>query len=161
MPASHAKALPKVSLLCIDDDPSVLECEKAFLGSFGYTVATASSGREGLELAALRSYDLVIVDYIMPEMNGHEFATAMRRLWAQVPIIMLSGTVNIPAQALEVIDAFVAKDRLATQLLPAIELLIEGTLGSQPAADKRVNWDMMWHRRKPVHSSDVGVREDP
>jgi FixJ family two-component response regulator len=94
-------------------------------------------------------------------MNGHEFATAMRRLWAQVPIIMLSGTVNIPAQALEVIDAFVAKDRLATQLLPAIELLIEGTLGSQPAADKRVNWDMMWHRRKPVHSSDVGVREDP
>jgi two-component system OmpR family response regulator len=66
MPASHAKALPKVSLLCIDDDPSVLECEKAFLGSFGYTVATASSGREGLELAALRSYDLVIVDYIMP-----------------------------------------------------------------------------------------------
>ena len=161
MPVSHAKALPKVTLLCIDDDPIVLDCEKAFLGSFGYTVVTASSGREGLELAALRSFDVVIVDYCMPEMNGQEFATAMRRLWAKTPIIMLSGTLDIPGHALKLVDAFVAKDRLATQLLPAIELLIEGTLGSQPAPDKRVHWDMMWHRRKPVHSSDVGVREDP
>ena len=160
MPVSHVKALPKVTLLCIDDDLSVLECEKAFLESFGYTVVTASSGPEGLELATLRFFDVVIVDYCMPEMNGLEFATAMRRLWAQAPIIMLSGTVDVPAQALNVIDAFVAKDRLATQLLAAIELLMEGTLGSQPAPDKRVSWDMMWHRRKPVHSADVGVRED-
>ena len=87
----------------------MLECEKAFLETFGYTVATASSGREGLELAGLRSFDVVIVDYCMPEMNGQEFAIAMRRLRPLAPIIMLSGAVDVPGQALKVVDVFVPK----------------------------------------------------
>ena len=145
MRVSHVKAFPKVALLCIDDDQAVLECEKAFLESFGYTVVTASSGREGLELAVLHSFDVVIVDYCMPEMNGKEFATAMRQLWPRAPIIMLSGMVNLPRQVLKVVDALVPKDCLATQLLPAIALL----RAEQQAPDKRpirdefqkVRWD--------------------
>jgi CheY-like chemotaxis protein len=125
MSTSLAKPLPKGTLLCVDDDPSVLKCETVFLESFGYTVVTASSGREGLELAVLNSFDVVIVDYCMPEMNGQEFATAMRRLWPQAPIIMLSGMVDVPGQALKVVDAFVAKEYLATQLVPAIARLRE------------------------------------
>jgi len=119
----HLKAQPKVALLCIDDDQDVLECEKAFLETFGYTVATASSGREGLELAGLQSFDIVIVDYCMPEMNGEEFAIAMRQLRPRAPIIMLSGMADVPGQALKAVDAFVAKDRLTTKLLPAIASL--------------------------------------
>ncbi len=57
-------------LLCIDDDEDVLECEKSFLESFGYTVLTASSGCKGLELASMYAVDVVVVDYFMPEMNG-------------------------------------------------------------------------------------------
>jgi len=38
-------SFPKAALLCIDDDQAVLECEKPFLETFGYTVVTASSGR--------------------------------------------------------------------------------------------------------------------
>jgi CheY-like chemotaxis protein len=122
MSIPHLKAQPKGTLLCIDDDQDVLECEKDFLETFGYTVATASSGREGLELAGLYSFDVVIVDYCMPEMNGVEFAIKMRQLRPRAPIIMLSGMVDIPGQALQAVDAFVAKDRLANQLLPAIAL---------------------------------------
>ncbi len=44
----------------------------------------------------------------------------MRRLNPEAPIIMLSGAVEIPKQALKLVDAFIAKDRLASQLLPAI-----------------------------------------
>jgi CheY-like chemotaxis protein len=123
MAPPHLKTQPKVALLCVDDDQDVLECEKAFLETFGYTVATASSGREGLELAGLQSFDAVIVDYCMPEMNGEEFAIEMRQLRPRVPIIMLSGMVDVPVQALKVVDAFVAKDRLTTQLLPSIAWL--------------------------------------
>src|SRR5271169_2498906 len=101
-------SLPKAALLCIDDDQDALECEKAFLETFGYTVVTASSGREGLELAGLHSFDVVIVDYCMPEMNGQEFAIAMRRRRPRAPIIMLSGAVDVPGQAFKVVDAFVA-----------------------------------------------------
>jgi CheY-like chemotaxis protein len=111
------------TILCIDDNPDVLECEKAFLESFGYIVLIAPSGGEGLELASMHSVDLVIVDYFMPEMNGHEVAIEMRRLRPHAPIIMLSGAVDVPDQALKWVNAFIAKDRLATQLLPAIAQL--------------------------------------
>ena len=112
-------------LLCIDDDENVLECEKVFLESFGYTVLTAPSGGKGLELVSIHSVDVVIVDYFMPEMNGQQVAIEIRRLRPQAPIIMLSGAVDVPEQALKGVDAFIAKDRLASQLLPAIAQLQE------------------------------------
>jgi CheY-like chemotaxis protein len=123
MPPLRVKTPAKGALLCIDDDQDVLECEKAFLETFGYTVMTASSGREGLQLASLHSFDVVIVDYCMPEMDGQELAIAMKRLRPRAPVILLSGTVDVPRQALKVFDAFVTKDCLASRLLPIIALL--------------------------------------
>jgi CheY-like chemotaxis protein len=120
MPLSAFPERQSGVLLCIDDNEEVLECEKLFLESFGYTVLTAPSGSKGLELAAIYLFDVVIVDYFMPEMNGEEVAIRMRRLMPQAPIIMLSGTVDVPERASNLVDAFVPKDRLATQLLPAI-----------------------------------------
>ena len=107
-------------LLCIDDNEDVLECEKQFLESFGYTVLTAPSGGKGLELASIHPVDVVIVDFFMPEMDGLDVAMEMRRLKPQAPIIMLSGAVEVPKQVLQCVDAFMAKDHLASQLLPAI-----------------------------------------
>jgi len=113
-------------VLCIDDNQDVLDCEKEFLESFGYTVLTAPSGGKGLELASIHAVDVVIVDYFMPEMNGGEVANEMRRLRPQAPIIMLSGEVDVPEQALKWVDAFIAKDRMASQLLPMIKQLHGG-----------------------------------
>jgi CheY-like chemotaxis protein len=123
MALSVCPELQSAVLLCIDDNEDVLDCEKSFLESFGYTVLTAASGGKGLELASIHPVDLVIVDYLMPEMNGQEVAIEMRRLKPQAPIIMLSGSMEVPEQALKVVDAFIAKDRLASQLLPAIAQL--------------------------------------
>jgi CheY-like chemotaxis protein len=121
-------ALSRAVLLCIDDNQDVLECEKAFLETFGYTVLTAPSGSEGLELASVHPVDVVIVDYVMPEMNGQEFAIKMRRLKPQAPIIMLSAVSDIPKHVLKLVDVFVAKDNLARQLLPAIAQLHQCSL---------------------------------
>ena len=120
--AVHLKPQGKM-VLCIDDNEDMLDCEKAFLESFGYGVLTAPSGGKALELASIYSVDVVIVDYFMPEMSGHEVAIEMRRLRPQAPIIMLSGAGGVPEQALKYVDAFVAKDRLASELLPAIAQL--------------------------------------
>lgn len=133
MPLSAHPELRRTVLLCIDDNEDVLECEKSFLESFGYTVLTAASGGKGLELATKYPVDVVIVDYLMPEMNGEEVAIGMRRLRPQAPIIMLSGAVDVPEQALKWVDAFIAKDRLASQLLPAIAQL-HGCGGIPPHA---------------------------
>ena len=119
-PLVESKSKKKV-ILCIDDDQSVLECEREFLTTFGYTVLTAPSGDEGLKLASKNCVDVVIVDYCMPHMNGQEVAIEVRRLRPQATIIMLSGSVTVPQEAVNTVDAFVRKDRLATELLPAIE----------------------------------------
>jgi CheY-like chemotaxis protein len=123
MSAAVSPALQIAIVLCIDDNADVLECEKSFLEGFGYRVLTAATGRKGLELASKHPVDVVILDYCMPEMNGQEVAIEMRRLNPLAPIIMLTGAVDIPAQTLNLVDAVVAKDRLATQLLPAIAQL--------------------------------------
>lgn len=121
-------------LLCIDDDEDILECEKSFLESFGYTVLTAASGFKGLKLASMYPVDVVIVDYFMPEMNGQQVASELRRLNPQAPIIMLSATLDVPEQALKLVDVFVAKDRLASHLLPAIAQLHGGRV-PPPSSD--------------------------
>ncbi|MFZ0772138.1 MAG: response regulator [Candidatus Sulfotelmatobacter sp.] len=123
MPVEVYPALQSAVVLCIDDSEDVLECEKSFLESFGYTVLTAASGDKGLELASMHSVDVVIVDYFMPEMNGQEVAIEMRRVRPLAPIILLTGAADIPEQALKLVDAFVAKDRLASELLPTIAQL--------------------------------------
>ena len=135
MPLSTYPELSNGVVLCIDDNQDVLECEKAFLETFGYTVLTAPSGSKGLELASAHSVDVVIVDYFMPGMSGPEVAIEMRRLRPQAPIIMLSGAVDVPEQALKLVDAFVSKDRLASQLLSAIAQLHEGGSISLPSFD--------------------------
>ncbi|HLZ42014.1 MAG TPA: response regulator [Candidatus Sulfotelmatobacter sp.] len=135
MSAAVSPALQSAVVLCIDDNEDVLECEKSFLESFGYSVLTAASGGKGLELASIHPVDVVIVDYFMPEMNGGEVAFEMRRLRPEAPIIMLSGAVDVPKQALKLVDAFIAKDCLASQLLPTIAQLYGYGSTSQPSCD--------------------------
>jgi two-component system alkaline phosphatase synthesis response regulator PhoP len=135
MLAAVYPALQSAVLLCIDDNEDVLECEKSFLETFGYTVLTAASGGKGLELASKYSVDVVILDYFMPEMNGQEVALEMRRLKPLAPIILLTGAVDIPEQTLNLVDALIAKDRLASQLLPAIAQLQGCGSTSPPSCD--------------------------
>jgi CheY-like chemotaxis protein len=123
MPLSVYPDPPSGVVLCIDDNQDVLECERVFLESFGYTVLTACSGGIGLELASVHSIDVVVLDYFMPTMNGQEVATEMRRLRPQTPIILLTETVRVPQPTLKLVDALVAKNCLASELLPTIALL--------------------------------------
>jgi len=132
MPTAVYPAFQNAVLLCIDDNEDMLECEKSFLESFGYSVLTAASGGKGLELASKHSVDVVILDYFMPEMNGHAVAIEMRQLRPQAPIIM---AVDIPEQALKWVDAFIAKDCLASQLLPTIAQFYGSGPTSQPSSD--------------------------
>ena len=107
-------------ILCIDDNQEVLECERAFLETFGYAVLSAPSADKGLELASIYSIDVVVLDYFMPKMNGQEVATELRRLRPQAPIILLTEGLGVPEKALHLVDALIAKDRLASQLLLTI-----------------------------------------
>jgi len=108
------------TILCIDDVGGMLGYQKALLERRGYKVLTADSARQGLEIAAVCALAAVILDYHMPQMNGGEVATEIRRLRPQIPIVMLSSDDEIPKQALNVVNAFVSKNEAFRQLLPVI-----------------------------------------
>jgi len=108
------------TILCIDDDDGVLSYHRALLERRGYEVLTAASARQGLEIASACGVAAVIVDYHMPEMDGHEVATEIKRLRPQIPIVMVSSDEEIPEHVLKVVDAFISKDEASSRLLPVI-----------------------------------------
>lgn len=113
-------------ILCIDDNPSILECLEWHFGSKGYTVLSSLSGTCGLELLATNTIDIVIVDYQMPEMNGAEVAAAIKTLRPGIPVVMFSGASDIPERDLEFVDAFVEKNQQDS--LGTIEKVIDTLL---------------------------------
>ncbi len=78
-------------LLCIDDNRHGCFARQSVLEEHGYQVVVAHSGKEGLEKFRTEKIDLVIVDYIMPEMNGAEVIRRIRQANPRVPIILHSG----------------------------------------------------------------------
>jgi CheY-like chemotaxis protein len=80
-------------ILAIDDDELVLLSLEELLASDGYEVTTAPGGKDGLEQAAKGTYDLVLLDLVMPGMSGFEVCRALRALEAyrRVPIVMLTA----------------------------------------------------------------------
>jgi CheY-like chemotaxis protein len=126
------------TILCIDDNDGVLSYHKALLERRGYEVLTAASARQGLRLAEVASVAAVIVDYHMPEMNGHEVATKIKRIRPQVPIVMVSSDRTVPEHALDAVDAFVSKDEVASRLLSVLNRVCRESSSSLPASDRSI-----------------------
>ena len=83
----------KVSVLVIDDEPSNRDWVAGVLQPAGFDVILASGGREGIELARSRRPDLVLLDLMMPEVNGFEVVGALRSEAAtrDTPIMVLTA----------------------------------------------------------------------
>lgn len=86
------KALAK-KILVVDDDELVLSAIQELLTPMGFSVATRSNGPAALEAAARERFDLVILDVIMPEMDGFEVCRRVREIesYAETPILMLTA----------------------------------------------------------------------
>jgi diguanylate cyclase (GGDEF)-like protein/PAS domain S-box-containing protein len=94
---SHA-----IRILTIDDEQSIRDSFRLYLEDFDYEVLEASNGREGIELFERERPDLVICDLRMPEVDGLEVLTQIRKISPDTPIIVVSGT-GIIADAIEAV----------------------------------------------------------
>ena len=81
----------KLNVLVVDDESLVHRVVHGYLTSDGHTADSVMSGAEGLKKIGQKSYDLVITDWAMPEMNGKEFAALVNKRFPKTPIIMLTG----------------------------------------------------------------------
>ncbi|TKS60199.1 MAG: hypothetical protein EWM73_03182 [Nitrospira sp.] len=90
---SHARDQRERSVLVIDDDPVILELMDAVLRPEGFEVLKAKDGRHGLQIARERNPDLVVLDLLMPDMNGFEVVDEMHGCpeTASIPIVVLTN----------------------------------------------------------------------
>jgi diguanylate cyclase (GGDEF)-like protein/PAS domain S-box-containing protein len=89
--------LPSRTLLLVDDEPGILSSLKRLFRREGYTILTAGSGMEGLELLASNQVGVIISDARMPEMDGGQFLGKAREMYPDIVRMMLSGYTDLKA----------------------------------------------------------------
>ncbi len=82
--------MDKAKILLIDDDPKLSRLIKEYLEPLGYSVDGAETGKVGLEKVQNDDFDAVILDVMLPEMNGFEVLKEVRKV-STVPILMLTA----------------------------------------------------------------------
>lgn len=83
--------MSNVRILIVDDDNEFLALLSKNIESWGYRVISASGGKEALEMIKNKAADMVILDYLMPEMDGAETLKKIRRIDKLVPAIMFTS----------------------------------------------------------------------
>jgi len=86
----------KKRILIVDDDTEIRDLLEFDISSSGYHTDTASDGMEGLNKALNNKYDLILLDVMMPKMNGFEVCKNIRQAKINIPILMLTakGTIG-------------------------------------------------------------------
>jgi CheY-like chemotaxis protein len=114
-------------ILCVDDDLVTLRLRKVLLEAAGYSVLLASSGAEALRiLSEGAEVDLVLLDYMMPEMNGNELASELRALYPHLRLIAVSAVGQLPASLVDAVDSHVQKGHDPELLLSVVSAVLAG-----------------------------------
>lgn len=88
--SSDVAVAPK-RILVIEDDPSISLGLRINLGAEGYEVGLAEDGREGLDRALAEGWDVIILDVMLPKLNGYEVVKHLRSLGNETAVLMLSA----------------------------------------------------------------------
>lgn len=119
----------KKSIMVVDDNPDIITIVKTILEGRGYTVFSASSGPELLAMLPNHKADLIILDIMMPEMDGLEVLTRLKGKTetATIPVILLTAKVQyedvLGGYKLGA-DYYITKPFTSTQLVNGINLLL-------------------------------------
>jgi len=95
----------RTSVLYVDDNPKSSRLLSALLEECGFRVINRDDPIEALALCRRASFDLALLDYEMPTMNGAQLAREIKGLAPEVPVVLISGRTSIPATDLQFVDA--------------------------------------------------------
>ena len=139
-------------ILVVDDEPQIQRAIRTILTEKGFKVTVASSGNEGLTLAAVNEPDIVILDLGLPDMDGVEVCIRLRE-WTQCPIIILSvrDSEHDKVAALDKgADDYLTKPFGIEELLARVRVALRHSAGKQGPQSKVVKAgeltiDLAWH----------------
>ncbi len=124
-------------IMVVDDEPRLTSLLEAYLSQEGFHVVTASNGREALFLARQEKPDLIILDILMPEMDGYEFMRLQRKE-RETPIILLTAKVEEDDKVigLEIgADDYVTKPFRPRELTARVRAVLRRTGQTEPIAE--------------------------
>lgn len=125
------------TILAVDDERDILRIIEHSLTIHGYAVVTAESGREALEHIALQQPDIVVLDIMMPGMDGFEVLQQIRAdpKTAELPVILLTAKTEEASIAKgwrEGANLYLVKPFEMSELLDCVEAISEGNDGVLP-----------------------------
>jgi len=139
------------NVLVVDDEAVTLKVLDTALKKRGYSVTTATSSKEALELLNKATYDIVIADIVMPDMDGFEFLAEVRKTpdTATVPFIFLTGdrTVKNKVRGLELgVDEYITKPCVIDELYARMAAMLRrremAAATSAPPGAPTEGWDL-------------------
>lgn len=126
-------------ILIVDDDDEIRELLEFDIAQSGYFVDTASDGKEGLTKILNNSYDLVILDVMMPKMNGFDVCKNIRQAKLSIPVLMLTakGTIDDKTDGFDSgADDYLVKPFDIQEVLLRIRVLLRR---NQPVQENTIN----------------------
>lgn len=114
-------------ILVVDDDPWIQQLLELVLADEGYTVVIANNGDEALAILDERQPSLILLDWMMPRMNGQQFARELSRrgLRSEIPVLLLTAAGGAPAKAALIgAEACLAKPFDLDELLDRVSQLL-------------------------------------
>jgi CheY-like chemotaxis protein len=112
-------------VLIVDDEQLGTELRVAVLRSLGYDAAMSKSGIEAVARPDLDTFDVIVLDYDMPQLNGVETARRLKKSGVDARLVMLSGRVDAPSHSKRLIDVFVSKGEGVPNLTSAIQKALD------------------------------------
>lgn len=121
-------------LLVIDDDNKILALLRRSLEFEGYQVSTAEDGEEGLALAMKTKPDLVILDLMLPNLDGYQVCEKLRNTYPKIPILMLTAKDEVKDRVKGLTlgaDDYLIKPFALEELLARVKALLRRARGNQ------------------------------
>ncbi|MFA0753860.1 MAG: hypothetical protein IMHGJWDQ_001639 [Candidatus Fervidibacter sp.] len=126
-PLTELAQLPPLRVLIIDNDETVAAALAEVLRQAGHKADVATSGFAGLQLFKPNAYEVVIVDWLMPGMDGLAVAQAIREIAPTQPIVLTTAWENqLDANAVSVVDAVIPKPWTPRSLWEALQQAFHG-----------------------------------
>jgi two-component system, OmpR family, copper resistance phosphate regulon response regulator CusR len=125
-----------MAILLVEDEPNVVSVIKRGLADFGFEISVATNGLTGLQMALELPFDLIILDVMLPGMDGVQICRRVRQQNASVPILMLTAldsTENIVNGLDSGADDYLAKPFKLMELAARIRTLLRRRSGEPPA----------------------------
>ncbi|HZH28384.1 MAG TPA: response regulator transcription factor [Azospirillaceae bacterium] len=85
-------------VLLVEDDPSLAKSVELMLKSEGFIVDVTELGEDGLEIGKIYDYDIIILDLMLPDIDGYEVLRRLRAARVETPILILSGLTELDAK---------------------------------------------------------------